>query len=240
VPNPTWLFAEGTVLPEFSTYLTISNPDSTRPAPVTINYFFSDGNTATKTTTVPASSRVTVRVFDASDPAGVGRNVAKPEDRGVSMKVSTTAPQGVVVERPVYFHRVIVSGGAVINEGHNTQGATSASSRWLFGEGSTLDGFFPFLTILNSNTETVTANIKYTPDAGGPVVRTVTLAPTSRLTVQVFGPASEGGIGGTYTGFGMVITSSKPVVVERPFYTSRTIPALPFIVGGSVVVGLAG
>ena len=42
------------------------------------------------------------------------------------------------------------------------------------------------------------------------------------------------------TGFGIVVVASKPVVVERPFYTSRVIPGLPLITGGSVVVGLPG
>lgn len=240
VPSQSWLFAEGTVLPEFSTYLTISNPDPSAAAPVRIDYFFSDGTTAVKTASVASGSRLTVRVFDLTDPAGVGRNVGRIEDRGVSMRVSTTSSAGIVVERPTYFHRTIVSGGSEINEGHDTQGATTAATRWLFGEGSTLPGFFPFLTILNSNTETVSVNITYTVDSGPPVARTVSAAATSRLTVQVFGPAGAGGVGGEFTGFGIIVTTSKPVVVERPFYTSRLIPGLPFIIGGSVVVGLPG
>ena len=236
-PASEWNFAEGNVLPDFANYLTLGNPDPNNPADATITYFFSDGTTAVRSATVDAGSRRTVKVFDASDPAGVGRNVSDPVSRGVSTKVTTTAPCGLVVERPMYFHRVIQSPGPEINDGHDKAGAQILAQTWSFAEGSTLPGFYPFLTILNPGPSAASINITYTPDVGTPVTRSVTAGPTSRLTVQVYGDPAQGGIGGEVTGFGIVVGSTQPVLVERPFYVDRVLPGLPEINGGSVVIG---
>jgi len=190
-----------------------------------------------KSITGDPGSRHTVKVFDASDPAGDGRNVSDPVSRGVSTKVTTSAPGGLVVERPMYFHRVIQSPGPEINDGHDKAGAPALASTWLFAEGSTLPGFYPFLTILNPNAAAATVTLTYTPDTGPVVVRTITAGPTSRTTVQVYGDTSQGGIGGEVTGFGIVVSATQPVLVERPFYVNRQLPGLPVINGGSVVIG---
>jgi hypothetical protein len=238
-PSASFHFAEGTVLPGFATYLTLANPGNV-DAPVTIAYVFGDGTSTTKSVSVAGGSRRTVRVFDAADPAGVGRDVADAMSRGVSMQVTTTSPTGIVAERPMYFHRAIVAAGPEINDGHDVVGATSLAPAWSFAEGSTLDGFLPFLTISNPGAAAAAVTVTYTPDAGAPVVRTLTAPAGSRTTVQVYGPAEQGGIGGAVSGFGIFVASSAPVLVERPLYVDRVIPGLPEINGGSVVVGSPG
>jgi hypothetical protein len=236
-PSPEWNFAEGNVLPDFANYLTLANPDTANPAIAVITYFFSDGTQAVRAATVAPGSRRTVQVFSTDDPAGVGRNVSDPVSRGVSTNVTTTAPGGLVVERPMYFHRVIQSPGPEINDGHDKAGAPALARVWSFAEGSTLPGFYPFLTILNPGATAATIAITYTPDTGSPIVRTVTAGPTSRLTVQIYGDSAHGGIGGEVVGFGIVVAASTPVLAERPFYVDRQLPGLPDINGGSVVIG---
>src|SRR5439155_10884237 len=103
---------------------------------------------------------------------------------------------------------------------------------------STLPGFYPFLTVLNPNTSTANLTITYTPDDRAPIVRTLSVPPTSRLTVQVYGPVEQGGVGDEITGFGIYVTSNLNVLVERPFYVYRQLPDLPVINGGSDVIGL--
>jgi len=181
---------------------------------------------------VAPGGRRTVRTFDPADPAGVGRNVSDPVSRGFSIVVTTAAAQGLVVERPEYFHRAFV-GTTEINDGHDVPGTQSLSSHWAFAEGSTLSGFYPFLTVENPGSQQAAVTITYTPDDGVPVTRSVTAAPTSRLTVQVYGPPEQGGIGSTVTGFGIFVDSTTPVVVESPFYVDRVgLPGLPEINGG--------
>jgi hypothetical protein len=234
-PAPRWDFAEGTVLADFAEFLTLGNPGVT-DATATITYFFSDGSSAVRSASVPAGSRSTVQVFSATDPAGVGRAVSDPVSRGVSVRVETSAPGGLVVERPLYFHHPFTAAGEV-NDAHDVTGANALSTAWSFAEGSTLDGFYPFLTIENPNPLPATITITYTPDEGAPVTRQLTAAATSRLTVQAYGDPGQGGIGGVYTGFGMFVSSTAPVLVESPFYTLRVLPDLPLISGGADVIG---
>jgi hypothetical protein len=238
-PASSFSFAEGTVLPDFATYLTLANPSARSTATATITYFLTDGTKQVRTADIAPRGRRTVRVFDASDPAGLGRNVSDPAGRGVSMSVTTTAEEGIVAERPVYFHHSFAVGVPEINDAHDTPGAAALAFTWQFAEGSTLPGFYPFLTILNPGDSPAPISITYAPDAGPRVVRSVTAAPTSRLTVQVFGPPGQGGIGGEVTGFGIEVATNVPVLVERPLYVYREIPGLPVINGGSDVIGFA-
>jgi hypothetical protein len=238
-PGTTFMFAEGTVLPDFATYLTLANPSPSTSANVTITYFLTDGTTIVKTAAVAATSRRTVRVFDAADTAGIGRDVSDPSGRGVAISVTSDTP--IVAERPVYFHHVFSPGGVEITDGHDAVGAAGPAVAWSFAEGSTLPGFFPFLTILNGGATPATVTVTYTPDSGAPVTRTLTVNATSRLTVQVYGDAASGGIGGEVTGFGIFVRSDKTVLVERPLYVDRSgIPGLPEIIGGSDVIGAPG
>ena len=74
---------------------------------------------------------------------------------------------------------------------------------------------YPFITIENPTTQAATVTITYFPDDSSPVVRTLASAGTSRTTVQVYGAAAQGGIGGQVIGFGIVVAASTPVLVER-------------------------
>lgn len=155
------------------------------------------------------------------------------------MRVSTTAPAGLLAERSVYFHHAFAP-GVVVNDGHVTPGAPAPSCSWSFAEGSTLPGFFAFLTIPNPTGQRADVMVVYSPDAGPRVHRMVSVPAHARLTVQAFGPASGGGIGSEAIGFGITVSSGVPVVAERPFYVRRAIPGLPVIDGGSSVVGVPG
>ena len=234
-----WRFAEGTVLADFFTYVTVANP-SALTATADIAYFFSSGESVTRTATVLPHSRHTVRVFDAADPAGVGRDVSDPVSRGVAIDVTSRSAAGIVVERPEYFHHDFFGTGE-IDDGHVQAGVPTLSTRWSFAEGSTLPGFAPFLTVLNRGDTDAALTLTYALDDGLPVVRTVNVGPTSRLTIQMYGPPQEGGVGSTYTGFGVFVTANQSVLVESPIYVRRTlVPELPEIVGGADVVGLPG
>jgi hypothetical protein len=234
-PERVWSFAEGTLLADFSTFLTIANPDAQTAASTLITYFLTDGTTLTRTLSVSPNGRSTVRVFDPGDPAGLGRGLSDPVSRGVAIQVSTTSPAGLVVERAVYFHHDFGSGTVV--DGHVSSGASALATHWRFAEGSTLPGFLPYLTVLNPSDAGSPLTIAYLPDVGPPIERAVVAPPNSRITVPVAGPASEGGVGTELTGFGIAVSSEQPVMVERVMYTDRALPGLPVVTGGSVVVG---
>src|SRR5207244_10762769 len=56
---------------------------------------------------------------------------------------------------------------------------------------------------------------------------------TSRVTTDsthVFNnPAYPGALGRDYEGFGTKILSSRPIIVERPFYVNREFPGIGFV-----------
>jgi hypothetical protein len=239
IPQRDFYFAEGNVLPDFREFLTLANPDASRPAAVTIEYFLSDGSNIIKSTTVPARSRRTVQVFSAADPAGVGTDVSDPVSRGVSVRLHTDAPAGVVAERPMYFVRDF-PGIGVVSDGHNTAGAPGLARAWAFAEGTTLPGFDTFITILSPGAAQA-ATVTYFTDtpSDGPQVRTINLVANSRTTIQVFGPVEQGGLGFVRNGVAFQVAAADPILAERPLYVNGKVGDLPAVDGGTDVIGLA-
>jgi hypothetical protein len=131
----------------------------------------------------------------------------------------------IVAERALYFVHPFDAAG-VVNGGHAVLGETVARLDWDFAEGTTLAGFQEYLTIQNPNP--VPANVALTfgtessPGVAGPVVtKTLTLAPTSRATVNVNDPAQ--GIGTGVLGHATHVGANVPILVERPLYFDRVI-----------------
>jgi hypothetical protein len=236
-PGVSWSFAEGTVLPDFAEYLTLGNPNAV-PVNVKLTYLLGDGSTIVRTAPVAAGSRHTVKVFDGSGD-GIGRDVSDPLGRGVSIVVES--PDGpIVAERPMYFHHDFGL-PAEVNDGHDVVGVTAPATTWRFADGTTMPDFYDFLTIGNPNSQPATVAITYFTDGSGPTTVPVTVPATSRVTVQIYGPASQGGIGRNVTGFSIRLDSDHPVLVELPEYLIHGIPGIaPTINGGSSVIGQPG
>jgi hypothetical protein len=108
-----WDFAEGFTGTGFDEYLTIQNPGATAGT-ATITYFVEgQASPTTKTVSLPANSRTTIAVHEASANGGLGRGLAH------STKVAADVP--IVVERPMYFNYLGTTTG-----GHNVMGAAAA------------------------------------------------------------------------------------------------------------------
>lgn len=210
-PGPvskTWYFAEGRVGAGFKEYLTLGNPDPLNDCSVNIQYLIEGGNAVTKTVTVAHASRLTESVNG-------DLNVPSTQSAGVSVSTVVTVNasstcNGIVAERPMYFNY------HGINSGSDVVGATKLGTTFYFADVPTGGGYSSFITILNpsgNNAATVTA----TYYLGG---RTVGTAQT--VTVQ---PGVRGTIVPNGTGLpphvAAIVTSSQPVVVERPDYFSN-------------------
>lgn len=208
-----WYFAEGYTGPGFQQYLDIQNPGE-YPANVTINYQLNGGGEVVKNLAVAPKQRATVDVNGIAFGVGPGKEV--------STRITSDAP--VVAERPMYF----LYGGAVGGH-HNAVGARAPAMSWYFAEGYTAPGFDQYLTLQNPNSTSVTAVIRYQRSVGPLPDITVTLPPKSRTTRTVHAPSDVGRGHEVSTR----VTSSGPIVAERPMY---------FYYGGSwdgghVVVG---
>lgn len=229
-PGPsskTWYFAEGRVGAGFKEFLTIENPDPVNTCSVNLQYLLDNGKgPITRTITVPTATRIT---------ESVNNDLAIQATQATGVSVSTIATvnatptcNGVVVERPQYFswHGV--------NSGSDVVGATHLGTTFYFGDVPTGNGFASFLTILNppgNQSATVTATYYL---GGKPVgsPQTTTVPAGTRGTIA---PMAENLPAHVAT----IVTSTQPVVVERPDYFDHVnMGNAQTVTGATSVVGV--
>jgi DNA-binding beta-propeller fold protein YncE len=209
--NANWNFAEGRVGKGFREYLTIGNSDPANACNVNIQYLYTpDGGAAmnkTVSVAIPAASRATESVnsdlgFDSS--AGSAASVATT----VSVSNTSAGCTGVMVERPMYF-----TGYHGMSSGTDVIGATQLATSFYFADIPAGPGTTSYLTVLNPGT--TAANVTASYVANGPVTQqTITVAPGSRGTIAVNAAVSLDHVAAT-------VTSSVPVLVERPSYSTN-------------------
>jgi len=242
--NTEWDFAEGSTLSIFSEYLTLQNPNGVA-VPATLAYMTDSGAHPSKTVSLPANSRTTVEVFKGDTtstlasctPNGAGSNCGVgPGIGGVSVKVTTPSGQPIVVERPFYVNGFSFGSGP-INDGHVAFGANAAATQWNFAEGTTLPGFSEYLTLQNPNNATADVTLRYTDQSATVTTRTLSVNPLSRSTVEVF--KTLYGVGSGVAGVSTTVTSTLPIVAERPMYVYRDFGFGP-VAGASDVLGATG
>jgi hypothetical protein len=206
-----WFFAEGFTGPNFDEFLTVQNPGVAQT--MCVDYLLQGGAVISRSYDLPGASRTTLRV---NDEVGPGQNV--------SMHVHAANP--IVAERPMYF---LFNGS--ISGGHDVMGATSLGNTFYFGEGSTLAGFFEFLTLMNVDASaTSSVDVTYFFSDGTTKVVNHPVGPHSRVTVLVNDPAEAG----TFQNVSMLVhvASGPNILAERPMYFDYR-----GWTGGSVVVG---
>ena len=235
-PATEWDFAEGSTLSAFAEFLSIQNPN---PSAVTLdlNYATDQGKHPVKTLSVAANTRITVVVgLGDLNPnpdclplttCGVGGGVI-----GVSVQVKSRSLP-IVAERPMYVNHYSFGYGPIA-DGHDAFGANAASTTWNFAEGNTIGGFNEYLTLQNPGLNAAVVTLKYLYDLGTKIV-TVNVPAQSRVTALVFDTAHLG-VGRGYVGVSTVITSTQPIVAERPMYMYFNFGSGP-VAGAHDVVG---
>ena len=258
----SWFFAEGNTLPNWFEFITIINPDPVNDITVNVDYQLEEPagtprGTRGSDVPVPAGQRTTIAVYDELGRvpgAGAGVGVYT----GVSAKLTSAAD--FVAERPMYFINNFDVGE--VNGAHDALGVNAASKTWYFAEGSTLTspapdntgvvpgvagelrGFIPFWTMQNVSGANATVRIQYRANNPDRVVeKTISVPDNARVTTDITNafnnPAYPGSLGPGYEGFGAIISSDQPIIVERPFYEVHGFPDIaPLINGASVVSGL--
>jgi hypothetical protein len=252
-PSTEWDFAEGSTFDFFNEYLTLQNPNQSA-VPVSLNYFTDTGLSPVKTLTLAAGSRTTVEVFNgtttnvtnclpsgAGASCGVGRGIG-----GVSVQVIAGAP--IIAERPFYVNGFNFGDG-LIRDGHDAFGASAPARLWSFAEGTTLAGFKEYVTLQNPGGTDATVSLNYFTDSGQKPVKTLTAKAHSRVTVEVFkgspsdvtncvasGPAANCGVGPGIGGVSLQVSSTVPIVAERPMYMYVDFGTGP-VAGAHIVVG---
>ncbi len=229
VPSPTptlppvtgpvskvWYFAEGRVGAGFSEFLTLGNPTSAT-CQVNLTYLTQPdsgpGGTKTFSFSVPASTRVTRWVDSDLGTSTTGHGISD----AAMISVNTTATptcNGIVAERPMYFTALGTRSGS------DVVGVTHTSTTFYFADlaaGTQLGGgsYSSFLPILNPGT--TAANVTATYYAAGLKVGTQTLTVAGNSRGTIFPSQASPHLPSRVS---VILTSSQPVVAERPTYFS--------------------
>jgi len=197
-PKTLWYFAEGSTQKGFEEWLAVQNANNA-DANVQCHFMKSDGSQVDKTYKVGANSRWTLDVSQA-----VGKN----QDTSVIVE----SDQPVVAERPMYFCYKEGDSGYGWTGGHDVVGSAQVKTDWFFAEGCTLDGFDEYICVGNPGAETATVTMTFMLEKGNPVVKTVAVDGHKRVTVKVADLVGRG------HDVSAALTSTKPVVAERPMY----------------------
>jgi hypothetical protein len=196
-----WFLAEGQSGGFFSTFVLVSNPNSS-PVDLTIRFLTEAGVARTEHLTLGATQRLTLNLNDYPELA----------NSDVSTDISASAP--VVAERTMYWPN---------NPGpwygsHNSAGLTELSTSWGLAEGEVGGAKGVSTYVLLANPGGADANVTltfYRENGAAPLTTTRTVAAGSRLTVD----CGAGDIGlGSGEKFGVVVSSSQPIAVERSIY----------------------
>lgn len=196
----TYYLAEGATGNFFDTDIAIANPNAI-PAPVTIAFDREDGVRITRTDIVPPLSRTTVHVDTVPD----------VEATAFSTTVISTNRLPLSVERAMFWDRSYYGG-------KGAAAVDQPSATWYFAEGVQNSFFNTFVLLQNPQTVAVDATLTFALQFGeAPVIRTVTLPPLSRTTIDAGAmPALVG------RSFGLTVQAAQPIVAERTTYFEST------------------
>jgi hypothetical protein len=207
-PAPRWLLAEGATGSFFDLYVLVANPNASE-SKIDVTYLLPNDPPFTKPYTVNPESRLTISVDD-EDP--------RLANTPVAVIVETTNNQPVVVERAMWWP------SPNWYEAHLSAGSTTTGTRWGLAEGGAANGTpagqngdETYVLIANVSPVEGTAKITLVDDMGVFLEHTVTLQPSSRVSV----PISPLLPAGTAKRFGTIVESNGvELVVERAMYWS--------------------
>jgi hypothetical protein len=205
-PDTRWYLAEGYTGLTFHETISILNADPGTPAHVTLHLLpFSGHARRDVPLTVPPHSTSVTDI-----------NRLLP---GLSLSIFATSDRPVVVERTLTFSKG--GYGMTTRAGTNTPATT-----WILAEGTTVNRFQTFLTILNPNTIPTRVTASFFGCTGGALgSKTIVVPGLSRANIKLNDFLSASRIA-------TVLTSDLPIVAERPEYFGS--PNAPGIAGSDV------
>lgn len=165
-------FAEGTVRPDFESFICLANPAGT-DSNVKITFMKGDGTTAEKSMSLAAHSRQTL---SAREVLGSGDSSAQD----FSAMVETTDGTRVTAERAMYFNYKGKWAG-----GHCEAGMIEPGGTFHFAEGTVRPGFNSYICIQNPSDRTADVRITYMGNDSRVSTQHLEVGARSRSTVSV-------------------------------------------------------
>jgi hypothetical protein len=198
-PRLRWLFAEG-AQGFFSSFFLLANSGATE-ANVRFTFLVELGTPVIHNTTVAPGERKTIHAGDLADLV----------NRSFATIIESDAP--IVAERAMYFGSSPLWLG-----GHGSAGVPEPSTQWFHAEGATGSLFDTFILLANPHGVEVEVTVTYLTDAGVEISRPRTLAPFSRLTINLEEEAPELASAALSTR----VVATLPIVSERAMYWGTT------------------
>jgi len=192
--SSTWYLAEGTTAWGFSTYISITNPNTTA-VHASITYMTGSGNVSGGTITLPAKSQTTVNPAD------------KLGNQDFSTKIVCTEGKTIAVDRTMSW----TGPGAASPEGHSSVGVTAPAKTWYLPEGCSAFGFETWLLIQNPNGSQANCQVTYMIEGEAPKTVPHTVSANSRQSFNM-----ETDIG--QKNASIKVDSNVPVIPERAMY----------------------
>ncbi|MBI2908366.1 MAG: hypothetical protein HYX92_12020 [Chloroflexi bacterium] len=182
----TWYLPEG-FTGGMDTWVLLMNPNPA-PATATVSFLKEDGAVERRSFQMNPTSRLNVFA-----------NQIVP---GVAFSTKVEADLPIVAERATYFN-----GGKA---GHGSVGVPYAARNWYLAEGFT-GGMDTYILLMNPGSATSQATVTFMKESGENVVRSYSLKPTSRFTIQANSVVPG-------VSFATRVEANRPIVVERAMY----------------------
>jgi hypothetical protein len=194
-----WFLAEGQSGGFFSTYVLVSNPNTT-PVDLDVRFLTAAGVARADHLTLAATARLTLNLNDYPE--------LKNSD--VSTDISASGP--VVAERTMYWPN---------NPGpwygsHNSAGLTELAPRWGMAEGEVggATGAKTYVLLANPGTTSADVTLTFYRENGLPALSMARTVPAaSRVTID----CADAGLGDGER-FGVAVFSGQPIAVEHSLY----------------------
>jgi hypothetical protein len=206
-PSTSWFHPEGASGGFFSTFILLSNPQTSADAHIDLRFLLEDGTTIVMNKTLPAGQRLTV------NPAAEG----EPRLANAAFSTVVVSDVAIVSERSMYW-----PGDATpFGEGHSS-GIVSTATRWGLAEGriGAPRNFTTYILLANPTTTAAAVTVTYLREAGAPVTKTYSVPPPSRFNIDVAAVVPE--LHDESFGARIEVTNGVPIAVERSIYWDRS------------------
>ncbi|MER3395852.1 MAG: hypothetical protein C4319_03605 [Acidimicrobiia bacterium] len=195
-PSHTWYFAEGSSDWGFDTWLLLQNPSDSSVA-VDVVYMTQAGPRVRPGITMPPHSRQSI---------SMGWDIGRSDSA-----IYVRASKPILAERSMYYSPDRSPAG-LSRSGHASQGSSAPANSWLLAEGSTAHGLHEFVLVQNPGSAEARVQLSLRTEAGQYGTNSFVVGPGSRLTVYLNALVPEVDVS-------VVVSASRPVVVERAMYT---------------------
>jgi subtilisin-like proprotein convertase family protein len=201
-PSTRWFLAEGATGPFFECFILMSNPTGVT-ANVTLTYLLDTGATVAQQVTIAPQARHTINV-----------ETVDPLLANAAVSTTIVSDAAIIAERSMYWPAFELGW----QETHNSFGVTTTGLRWGLAD-VRIGGpraHQTYVLLANPNPLPAEVVVRFLRFGAAPVVRTYTVAPTSRRNVWVNDEVPELGAG-TFS-VDVQVLNYQPIAVEKALY----------------------